>query len=98
MIQSQGSDEARLGRVASIRAGDSARHSYLWSGIALLAIAAAIVINRKTTDKKQESAVERIPLVLSSSSISDSPNKSATWQQEALARRGVRYGDDFDEP
>ena len=98
MIQSQGADEARLGRVANIRAGDSARHFYLWSGVALVAIAAAILINQKKTEKKQESDVERIPLVLSSSSISDSPNKSATWQQEALARRGVRYGDDFDEP
>jgi hypothetical protein len=97
-IQSQGSDEARLGRVASVRGDDSSRHSYLWSGVAVVAIAAAFVINRKTFEMQDDNAVERIPLVVSSSSISDSPNKSATWQQEALARRGVRYGDEFDEP
>jgi len=97
-IQKRGEAAAHLGAVSRVTS-NPAHVTYFWSTISVLAIAAVIAINFRPTRSRERAAsqTERIPLVPSSSSMSDSPNTSAAkWQRDAMARRGIAYGD-FDE-
>lgn len=97
-IQKRGEAAAHLGAVSRVTS-NPAHVTYFWSTISVLAIAAVIAINFRPTRRRDRAAsqTERIPLVPSSSSMSDSPNTSAAkWQRDAMARRGIAYGD-FDE-
>ena len=97
-IQKRGEAAAHLGAVSRVTS-NPAHVTYFWSTISVVAIAAAIAINFMPAKRRDRAAsqTERIPLVPSSSSMSDSPNTSAAkWQRDAMARRGIAYGD-FDE-
>ena len=97
-IQKRGEAAAHLGAVSRVTS-NPAHITYFWSTISVLAIAAVIAINFRPTRSRDRAAsqTERIPLVPSSSSMSDSPSTSAAkWQRDAMARRGIAYGD-FDE-
>ena len=85
------SAEASMGRVNDVVRRESSEpryEKYFWSGLAVTALAAALFINTRAMRRRSEDSVERIPLVTSSSSIFESPNRSAKWQREAMARRG----------
>jgi len=97
-IQKRGEAAAHLGAVSRVTS-NPAHITYFWSTISVLAIAAVIAINFRPTRSRDRAAsqTERIPLVPSSLSMSDSPSTSAAkWQRDAMARRGIAYGD-FDE-
>lgn len=82
-----GNREASLGTVIHRTPEETSSRSHMWAGVAFVALAMAVIINTRTA-KQTEQSLERIPLVLSTS-ISDSPSKSAKWQQDAMVRRGL---------
>merc|ERR1711881_486206 len=77
-IQKRGEAAAHLGAVSRVTS-NPAHVTYFWSTISVVAIAAAIAINFMPAKPRDRAAsqTERIPLVPSSSSMSDSPNTSA---------------------
>jgi regulator of Ty1 transposition protein 103 len=98
LIQSQGNPEAKLGRVADDSSERTTSHSHVLSGLTIFTLAGVVYVMKVRQPKRmRDDSFERIPLVASRSSTSDSPNKSATWQKEAMARRGIHYASDFEE-
>ena len=96
-IQQQNQPEASLGRTSTVEPEGSRLH--VWTGAAAIAIfAATIAYQSRRRDEETSGKYERIPLVPSSASLSETPSgTTSTWQKDAMARRGMHYASDFDE-
>ena len=96
-IQQQNQPEASLGRTSTVEPERS--RLYVWTGTAAVTIFAAVILYQsRRRDNEPSGKYERIPLVPSSASLSETPSgTTSTWQKDAMARRGMHYASDFDE-